>query len=1146
MSGNLDVPAERGLRLLALDGGGVRGLASLLILQRLMHLINPTQPPKPCDIFDMIVGTSTGGLIAIMLGRLRMDLSSCIKAYTDMSKVVFSPRRRTKILGRTLQNIIGNATFDHKVLEDTIRGMVQDRLGDADAALLEEGPGCKIFVCASMSNTETQRLRSYRSSAEEASNCRIWEAARATSAAPNFFDPITFSNGCTFRDGALRNNNPIFELIDEIRIEFPDREVSCIVSIGTGVPASIIVRNGLTSVAKACAKITTDTQNVARRFEEVYCSPGAKYRGKYFRYNISRGVEDVRLDEWEKGDIMMSNARSYLREEAEALKVCARRLSGKKIRSGGVIALEPQQELKESIASGSPPLLATASGSNIESRRTHKDHNRLLAPEPLCPRSSASCSRVPPSQLRYQRAGVEEEVAMSMAHLSLARNQSPRRQTYFDDFYQLDRIGKQPVPYFVARPELDRIKTVFSGNSQNVGVRILSLVGLGGSGKTQLMLQYASSERGRYGVILWIDATSEDAVASTYKIAASLLGLVAPPFEQAVSTSSSLVRYRPELEMNIAAVKRELRKRGRPWLILFDGADDLDIIDNLRNYIPSAPNGHVLISSRRKQARVIGDHSLKVEGLPIDSARSLLLYRACIEDPSDLDIDCAEKIVHSLDCIALAVELAGSYIETLGCLESYLDLYESSKDKLLMRSIGNGPPPVSDYKMSVLTAWRISIAAIPEKAANLLYLLCFLDRTNLSKDMLRRACGIKTHWNRVGQLDESHPATSVAVGSFCDESGRWSGFQYHEAVSHLSSSFFVEKEVLTGQWRHHSGTVDSKFLTSHGKISELLKIPQPVHDVGRLYRVGEQRQELCQDAFSVVIHGFWNDIPTGILPGASRVVMHIGQGGMAMAVTATALKRHLEEAYGHILVFQNALHNNVYRQPRCFDSQIQLWKRAEAVIFATTFWITLLRYHREMQKRAQGRGPTKRLYQGDKIYEHQTPWETILEVADTLLKLAQSPQWGPRSSGTWTVPDQQDFRHQGETELLTVSEGVPDDDLHYPEDAFLDVDVDFERKWARRQSYYWERICRSRLLTEGHLRDFKSSIYRVMALSEAELTRRTPFYDQILERMTVWCLAESGPGDVLETWVESEAGKYFRERIPVTKPGVGSDLSKSV
>ncbi|KAH7111467.1 hypothetical protein B0J13DRAFT_659949 [Dactylonectria estremocensis] len=44
------------IRLLAFDGGGVRGLSSLMILQNLMFTIDPDSPPKPCDYFDMICG----------------------------------------------------------------------------------------------------------------------------------------------------------------------------------------------------------------------------------------------------------------------------------------------------------------------------------------------------------------------------------------------------------------------------------------------------------------------------------------------------------------------------------------------------------------------------------------------------------------------------------------------------------------------------------------------------------------------------------------------------------------------------------------------------------------------------------------------------------------------------------------------------------------------------------------------------------------------------------------------------------------------------------------------------------------------------------------------------------------------------------
>jgi patatin-like phospholipase/acyl hydrolase len=67
--------------VLSFDGGGVRGLASLIMLHELMeqvrrewerfHGTSHPDPIKPCEHFDLICGTSTGGLIALMLGRLR-------------------------------------------------------------------------------------------------------------------------------------------------------------------------------------------------------------------------------------------------------------------------------------------------------------------------------------------------------------------------------------------------------------------------------------------------------------------------------------------------------------------------------------------------------------------------------------------------------------------------------------------------------------------------------------------------------------------------------------------------------------------------------------------------------------------------------------------------------------------------------------------------------------------------------------------------------------------------------------------------------------------------------------------------------------------------------------------------------------------
>ncbi len=59
-----------------LDGGGVRGLSSLITLEHLMRTINPDNPPKPCEYFDLIGGTSTGGRVYLQVRWDTIKLTS--------------------------------------------------------------------------------------------------------------------------------------------------------------------------------------------------------------------------------------------------------------------------------------------------------------------------------------------------------------------------------------------------------------------------------------------------------------------------------------------------------------------------------------------------------------------------------------------------------------------------------------------------------------------------------------------------------------------------------------------------------------------------------------------------------------------------------------------------------------------------------------------------------------------------------------------------------------------------------------------------------------------------------------------------------------------------------------------------------------
>ena len=107
----------------------MRGYSMLIIVQELMHRTfveaegrapRRHEIPKPCDHFDLIVGTGTGGLIAIMLGRLRLDLETCKELYVRMTRMVFETDKT--IVGIPYRSTL----FKASKLEDAIRQAVRE------------------------------------------------------------------------------------------------------------------------------------------------------------------------------------------------------------------------------------------------------------------------------------------------------------------------------------------------------------------------------------------------------------------------------------------------------------------------------------------------------------------------------------------------------------------------------------------------------------------------------------------------------------------------------------------------------------------------------------------------------------------------------------------------------------------------------------------------------------------------------------------------------------------------------------------------------------------------------------------------------------------------------------------------------------
>jgi len=323
--------SNRGLRLLSLDGGGIRGLSELIVLREIMQRIQHDEGletvPRPCEYFDLIGGTSTGGLIALMLGRLRLTIDEAMDQYGRFAQYVFSEK---KWKGQ-------DGTFKASKLEEIIKRIIKDYGVEksADERMMDPRPVgqvCRSFVCAMPAlNISSPRLfRTYVVRENRSYNCPIWQAARATSAAPTFFKRICIGEKGSeeeFIDGGLGCNNPVKQVLEEAEAAFGSNQyVACIISIGSGQPGVI----GLKSpdafqkalpldLIPVLRRIATDCESAAEDIEKRF----RNIPSVYFRFNVEQGMQGVTLAEGDRLGEVTQHTMQYIQKTTVSQRINA-------------------------------------------------------------------------------------------------------------------------------------------------------------------------------------------------------------------------------------------------------------------------------------------------------------------------------------------------------------------------------------------------------------------------------------------------------------------------------------------------------------------------------------------------------------------------------------------------------------------------------------------------------------------------------------------------------------------------------------------------------------------------------------------------------------------------------------------------------
>lgn len=360
------------------------------------------------------------------------------------------------------------------------------------------------------------------------------------------------------------------------------------------------------------------------------------------------------------------------------------------------------------------------------------------------------------------------------------------------------------VPSYVTRNELS------STIDKNLGVTFensslphaLVIHGLGGAGKTQLVLRFIEDHRDQYSPILWIDAKSPETVRLSFDQCAGALRL--PTNKD--SRPGPTLREWPAIE----SVHQWLRARDESdeeWLVVIDDADNFQW--NIEEIIPQGPRGNVIITSQHSQPRQLlqGQYErLHVPDMMERGEAITLLLKHLNMDPRSAPAEVQEtagEIIERLGGLALAVDMVGAYIgdqpDRRVALQQYRFDYDRHKDTLLQQEPFYR---LSSYEKTVWTVWDTTLETIERRypklhARDLLTFLAYFDRGNIQDELFRLASlGLPAAGGLLCSGDYDLPKW---LKKFLDASGQeWDSFHYQQALDLLKQYSLLRR--VEGDW----------------------------------------------------------------------------------------------------------------------------------------------------------------------------------------------------------------------------------------------------------------------------------------------------------------------------------------------------------
>ncbi|KIM31130.1 hypothetical protein M408DRAFT_327421 [Serendipita vermifera MAFF 305830] len=318
---------RRNLKVASFDGGGIRTFSQLGMMREIMHRVRWDKYPNdhnrvvlPCEHFDLIGGSDTGGLVAILFVKLRMSVEEVIAEFSVIVDQVYvkdlEPIDRTTRLKSCIEQLLIK------------RGLTIDARLESDI----HPEGCMGFSLAALRANVSNKvyLRTYPARRQPPSAITIVDAILATCASQPDFAHTTFGTGYNRKEyvgAGVGANNPVRHVIAEAQSYFGgEPSISLLLSLGSGYRGIMsLPHNGSSDDAlhHLAVDIMADCEQKAQEVRQQIGRTGV-----YFRFSVEQGMQKDKHTLAEELGWISAQTDSYLstQETLEQLDKCVERL----------------------------------------------------------------------------------------------------------------------------------------------------------------------------------------------------------------------------------------------------------------------------------------------------------------------------------------------------------------------------------------------------------------------------------------------------------------------------------------------------------------------------------------------------------------------------------------------------------------------------------------------------------------------------------------------------------------------------------------------------------------------------------------------------------------------------------------------------